>query len=157
MFSVRARGLEFTAARHLELLLQVMTFPSNVTGKNWMSVLDCRKSIADLSIPGTHDAGAIWGEFGLREVVKKLFESAVPAELRNSTKTPLVGGVTRPLINSVDSGIKKVLEDLPNFNFAKDQDATIAEQLDMGVRMLDLRFRNIDGELYVYHGQSPQG
>ena len=134
-----------------------MTFPSNVTGKNWMSALDGRKSIADLSIPGTHDSGAIWGEFGLRGVAKSMFDSLVPAALRQSTRTPFIGDVTRPLINSVDSEIDRILKDLPNFNFAKDQDATIAEQLEMGVRMLDLRFRNINGTLYVYHAQSPQG
>ena len=134
-----------------------MTFPSNVTGKNWMSALDERKSIADLSIPGTHDSGAIWGEFGLRGVAKSMLSSLVPAALRNSTRTPFIGGITGPVINGVDSEINKLVKGLPNFNFAKDQDTSIAEQLEMGVRMLDLRFRNINGTLYVYHGQSPQG
>ena len=69
-----------------------MTFPSNVTGKNWMSALDGRKSIADLSIPGTHDSGATWGEFDLRGVVSSLLSSMVPKVLRDSTKTMAGGG-----------------------------------------------------------------
>lgn len=39
---------------------------------------------------------------------------------------------------------------------AKCQEATIAEQLAMGVRFLDIRLRRMDGELHVYHGYVDQ-
>ena len=134
-----------------------MTFPRNVTGKNWMSALDGRKSIANLSIPGTHHSGALWGEFDFRDTVKVMLKNLVPTTFRQTVNAAIIGSLTRPLVKSVDNQINQVLKHIPNFNFARNQDATIAEQLNMGVRMLDLRFRNIDGELYVYHAQSPQG
>ena len=135
-----------------------MTFPSGVTGKNWMSALDDRKSISDLSIPGTHDSGATWGEFDLQDLVGTMLRNLIPTPLKEAAKVEFIGLPFRLAVNSAEIAVQNTIGELPSrVNFAKDQEATIAEQLEMGVRMLDLRFRNVNGILYVYHGQSPQG
>jgi 1-phosphatidylinositol phosphodiesterase len=67
----------------------------------WMEYVDDSASLGDLTIPGTHDSGALYESF---------------------------------------SGT------------AKCQDLTIGEQLDIGVRYLDIRLRHIDDALVVHHG-----
>ena len=71
----------------------------------WMSGIDDTRSLTALSIPGTHDSGAL--------------------------HEPLAG-------------------------LAKTQALTIAEQLDAGVRFLDLRARIIDDAFWLYHGSIDQ-
>ena len=71
--------------------------------RNWMNRIPDNTSLANLSIPGTHDSGS--------------------------------------------------LHDPPLFSdSAKNQDKTYREQLDMGVRFLDIRNNNYEDELLVYHG-----
>ncbi|MBK1898259.1 phosphatidylinositol-specific phospholipase C [Chryseobacterium sp. YIM B02567] len=70
---------------------------------NWMSGLQDNTSISKISIPGTHDSGA------MREV---------PA----------------------------------NSGTAKTQNLTISEQLNAGVRFLDVRCRHIDNSFAIHHG-----
>ena len=71
--------------------------------RNWMNRIPDNTSLANLSIPGTHDSGSLHDP---------------------------------PLLS--DS--------------AKNQDKTYREQLDMGVRFLDIRNNNYEDELLVYHG-----
>lgn len=71
----------------------------------WMTRLEDSRFLWEMSIPGTHDSGAM-------------------------------------------------LEPLPGL--AKTQELTIAEQLDAGVRFLDLRARIVDDELWLYHGAIDQ-
>lgn len=71
--------------------------------RNWMNRIPDNTSLANLSIPGTHDSGSLHDP---------------------------------PLLS--DS--------------AKNQDKTYREQLDMGVRFLDIRNRNYEDEFLIYHG-----
>ena len=71
--------------------------------ENWMNRIPDNTSLANLSIPGTHDSGS--------------------------------------------------LHDPPLFSdSAKNQDKTYREQLDMGVRFLDIRNNNYEDEFLIYHG-----
>ncbi len=74
---------------------------AHADGNNWMASIDGRKTISELSIPGSHDAGA-------------RFEP-----LKGTTKC---------------------------------QSLTISEQLDAGVRFLDIRCHNSGNEFSIYHG-----
>lgn len=66
----------------------------------WMAKLDDSRSIRTVSIPGTHDSGALYSFAGI---------------------------------------------------FGKCQTLKISQQLEIGVRFLDLRLRLVDDELFVYH------
>ena len=71
-------------------------------GNNWMAGVDGEKYLYELSIPGTHDSGALheaWDEIGVQC-----------------------------------------------------QSLTIPEQLNAGVRYLDIRCRHVDNEFGIYHG-----
>ncbi|ASW75674.1 phosphatidylinositol diacylglycerol-lyase [Chryseobacterium piperi] len=70
---------------------------------NWMSGLQDNTSISKISIPGTHDSGA------MREVPS-------------------------------------------NSGTAKTQNLTISEQLNAGIRFLDIRCRHIDNSFAIHHG-----
>ncbi len=70
-------------------------------GNDWMSTLDGEKLISSISLPGTHDAGAL--------------------------KEPIKGT-------------------------AQTQTATIPEQLNFGVRLLDIRCRHINNTFDIHHG-----
>lgn len=76
---------------------------ASIETNSWMSGLQDNISIAKLSIPGTHDSGA------MREVPS-------------------------------------------NSGTAKTQNLTIAEQLNAGVRFLDIRCRHIDNSFAIHHG-----
>ena len=84
-----------------------MTFPSGVTGKNWMSALDDRKSISDLSIPGTHDSGATWGEFDLQDLVGTMLRNLIPTPLKEAAKVEFIGLPFRLAVNSAEIAIQK--------------------------------------------------
>ena len=71
--------------------------------ENWMNRIPDNTSLANLSIPGTHDSGSLHD----------------PPFLSDS---------------------------------AKNQDKTYREQLDMGVRFLDIRNNNYEDEFLIYHG-----
>ena len=123
-----------------------LTFQQEAQGNDWMSFINGNKSIADLSIPGTHDSGAIWGEFdnrNLKSWIKRLLHNPLTPVLKLSG-----------LGDTIDDQLDKIP---PHLNVGKDQDKTIREQLDMGVRFLDIRLRSVNDGLYVYHGPLPQG
>jgi len=78
---------------------------ATVSGAKWMESIDDSKSLASLSIPGTHDSGALYESYK---------------------------------------------------NTAKCQDLTIAEQLSIGVRYLDIRNRHYEDSFRIYHGSEDQ-
>lgn len=89
------------------LLLMLITYaaaapirsPRN-SAEGWMARLEDERSLQSLSIPGTHDSGALYSIAGL---------------------------------------------------FGKCQTLNIPQQLEIGVRFLDLRVRLVDNELKIYH------
>jgi 1-phosphatidylinositol phosphodiesterase len=84
-------------------LLVALALPltSLADATNWMTLLDSRLSLTQLSIPGTHDAGA---------------------------RLELIPGT------------------------AKCQELTLAQQLDAGVRFLDIRCRHVTNTFLIHHG-----
>ena len=72
-----------------------------ITGSNWMASLDASVPLSRLSIPGTHNSGALY--------------------------EPLAGT-------------------------AKCQDLSIADQLNAGVRFLDIRCRHLTNRFVIHHG-----
>jgi 1-phosphatidylinositol phosphodiesterase len=83
--------------------LMMATVPAfaNAGGNNWMKTLSGNLSLSELSIPGTHDSGALY-------------------------------------------------EPIPGT--AKCQTMTIDEQLNAGVRFLDIRCRHLDNAFVIHHG-----
>jgi 1-phosphatidylinositol phosphodiesterase len=85
----------------IALVLVAACSSSPGTEPGWMAKLSDGTSLARLSLPGTHDSGAIY-------------------------------------------------ESIPNT--AKTQHLDIQQQLDIGVRYLDIRLRNVSDSLDIYHG-----
>ncbi|KIC62838.1 hypothetical protein RM51_11010 [Chryseobacterium taiwanense] len=72
---------------------------NNYSLANWMSFLDDHKFLSQLTIPGTHDSGALYGG-----------------------------------------------------DLVKCQNLSFSEQLDLGIRFLDVRCRHIDNSFAIHHG-----
>lgn len=114
--------------------------------KNWMSAIDDDKSLAHISIPGSHDslatqeslafdlASGVLG--GLGSFVKLVDEGA-----------KLVGLPT--IRKSLDSAIAK------NVANAQTTTKSISDQLSAGIRFFDFRFRLADNQLWGQHGMVP--
>ena len=114
--------------------------------KNWMSAIDDDKSLAHISIPGSHDslatqeslafdlAAGVLGEAG--SFVKLVDEGAKLLGLPTIRKT-------------LDSAIAK------NVANAQTTTKSIPDQLSAGIRFFDLRFRLADNQLWGQHGMVP--
>lgn len=114
--------------------------------KNWMSAIDDDKSLAHISIPGSHDslatqeslafdlAAGVLGEAG--SFVKLVDEGAKLLGLPTIRKT-------------LDSEIAK------NVANAQTTTKSIPDQLSAGIRFFDLRFRLADNQLWGQHGMVP--
>ena len=84
------------------IVTPIKTQPKDIEVIAWMNNIEDDKKISTISIPGTHDSGAIRG--GLL------------------------------------------------YQYGKDQDLNILNQLKVGARFFDLRLGLKDDELYIYHG-----
>ena len=171
---------------------------SSLDGSNWMSRFDGSTSLSQLTIPGTHDSGALFNldsgsaskplfEFAMQTVVPafdlvdsilssgaSLFDNAstvVYYVARGATKTvanpdPNVGGTVEipfhQYLTDLQNTLLDVQKGLPpvrsliTADLAQAQSLTIADQLDSGVRFLDLRGRPVNDTLEVFHGAIPQ-
>jgi hypothetical protein len=100
-----SNGADTLAARFLLILLFGWVTPLGVfaAGNNWMGSLNPNALLSQLSIPGTHDAGALFD----------------PPGYPGTTKC---------------------------------QNLSIADQLNTGVRFLDVRCNNSGGTFLIYHG-----
>ena len=94
---------------------------TELTGKNWMSGIPDDRYIYEFNIPGTHDSGTknVWNELW----------KWVPVP------TPLFPVI--PVLIPIYMDIAPFLK-----AFARCQDLSISEQLDIGVRAFDLRITN---------------
>ncbi|MEO7718036.1 MAG: phosphatidylinositol-specific phospholipase C [Capsulimonas sp.] len=86
----------------LVLLIAGLASNANAAGNNWMNGMNGNQSVAQFSIPGTHDSGAL--------------------------SEPVSGT-------------------------AKCQNLSITDQLNAGVRFLDIRCRHINDAFAIHHGQ----
>ena len=171
----------------------------SLEGNNWMSRFDGSTSLAQLTIPGTHDSGALYNldtsgesrplyEFAVNTVVpiasefnKLAFKAAnvldnlstiVYYAARDTTvevdnpdpneegtiEIPLHQALTNLQNQAIDLGNSiPPLGSLVNSDLAQAQSLTITEQLEAGVRFLDLRGRPVNDTLEVFHGAIPQG
>lgn len=141
--------------------------------RNWMAKHDDSKSLADLTIPGTHDSGALYNLNNSPEAepIYRFFQTTFGDLIRDvkwvlnkgaDLLTPL-GSYTSLLpkgesLEEASQALKKANGYIPdvdafiNAPLAKAQDHSIADQLNMGVRFLDLRGRKVGNELRIYHG-----
>ena len=112
---------------------------TELTGKNWMSGIPDDRYIYEFNIPGTHDSGTknVWNELW----------KWVPVP------TPLFPVI--PVLIPIYMDIAPFLK-----AFARCQDLSISEQLDIGVRAFDLRITNYvkdtglpSGTMLIAHGQ----
>lgn len=83
------------------LLLAALPLNANAAGNNWMSGLDGHLPLSQISIPGTHDSGALY-------------------------------------------------EPLPGT--AKCQSLSLGDQLNAGVRFMDIRCRHVNNAFAIHHG-----
>lgn len=99
---------------------------SNQSHPNWMEFLPDSCSIASLTVPGTHDSCT----FGINEGLIKGLPNEVLAMFHTVTAlaVPIILGLT------------------------KCQDLTIRQQLDLGIRFLDIRIQKSGNKLEAYHG-----
>lgn len=114
--------------------------------KNWMSAIDDDKSLAHISIPGSHDS------------------LATQESLAFDLVTGVLGGLGS-FVKLVDKGaelvglptIKQSLDSAIAKNVANAQTTTksIPDQLSAGIRFFDLRFRLADNQLWGQHGMVP--
>ena len=114
--------------------------------KNWMSAIDDDKSLAHISIPGSHDSLATQESLGFD------LASGVLGELGSFVKLVDKGAklVGLPTIRqSLDSAIAK------NVANAQTTTKTIPDQLSAGIRFFDFRFRLADNQLWGQHGMVP--
>ena len=93
--------MKYRLGRLLGLLMAALPFSAGAAGNNWMTPLDGNLPLSQLSIPGTHDSGALVEPF---------------------------------------SGT------------AKCQNLSIADQLNAGVRFLDIRCRHLNDAFPIHHG-----
>ena len=89
------------AAAFLFIIHSASAEGADISGNNWMGFIDGDTLLSDLSMPGTHDSGALYEPFP---------------------------------------------------GTAKCQDLTIGEQLDIGVRFLDIRCRHYENTFVIHHG-----
>jgi len=83
-----------------------------IEGKNWMSFIGDQRPLNFMSIPGSHDAGALY-----------------------NYDLPIIGTVT----------------------YAQTQNKSIKDQLNFGVRFLDIRCKNdSNGNFQIFHGSTDQ-
>lgn len=120
---------------------------SAINGKNWMSYLPNGANLATINIPATHDSGTTKiMSIGLLDVLKGLLKN-------ESVLSGAAAGIVTALIMNITGGLNADLAP-----FAKDQNLTIKEQLDNGIRLLDMRVSNYSDKtdttnrLEVSHG-----
>ncbi|WP_367872076.1 phosphatidylinositol-specific phospholipase C domain-containing protein [Luteolibacter sp. Populi] len=94
--------MKYSMGRFIGLLMVALPFCADAAGNNWMNPLDGNLPLSNLSIPGTHDSGAL--------------------------VEPIAGT-------------------------AKCQNLSITDQLNAGVRFLDIRCRHINDAFAIHHGQ----
>lgn len=106
--------------------------------KSWTSMLDDNLRLTDVAIPGTHDsatyaAGDIGGR--LKDVANEISNASLS-----------LGSVART-ITRADAAAGALAPDAP----VKCQTKTITEQLNLGIRFLDLRISLIGSEFLMFH------
>ncbi len=157
----------------------------SLEGNNWMSRFDGSTSLAQLTIPGTHDSGALYNldtsgasqplfQFAVDTVLP--FMNTVDSTLHSVASvfdnlstiayyTPFTGDLHYTLTD-IQNGALGAANDVANLraqltpllsaDLAQAQTLSISEQLDSGVRFLDLRGRPVNDSLELYHGAIPQ-
>lgn len=114
------------------------SYASGQPAREWLSFMDNNTLLTDLTLPGTHDTCTYRIKDG---VLNHLSSNALTALLAT---LPAVLGVFTGVLGL---GIKQIIG-----NSAQCQTLTLREQLDKGIRFLDIRLKNINGKLMAYHG-----
>lgn len=110
---------------------------------DWMaSVLDSTP-ISQLSIPGTHDTCAT-RDIGLDVIISVLKEIMSHGGF-------LIPPFLAPLL-TIAAGVAALVESSQTENSSKCQTMTLREQLNAGMRCLDIRLHKFEGELVAWHG-----
>ena len=129
-------------------------------GYSWMSNLNADMKVKNLTLPETHDAGTFNIYFARLDPAFDILTKGIEKKLKDSLggilgkfvslfQDALVEGIIKPVLNYLTTAIQK--------SCGKCQTLTIEEQLNNGVRALDLRFRYDNGEFNIYHGDVTEG
>jgi 1-phosphatidylinositol phosphodiesterase len=116
----------------------LLSYASGQPAREWLSFIDNNTLLTDLTLPGTHDTCTY------------RIKDGVLNHLSSNTLTALLS--TLPAILStfaagLGMGITQIIG-----NSAQCQTLTLSEQLEKGIRFLDIRLKNISNKLMAYHG-----
>lgn len=114
------------------------SYASGQPAKEWLSFIDNNTLLTDLTLPGTHDTCT----YRIKDGVLNHLSSNTLTTLLSTL--PAVLGVFTGVLGL---GIKQIIG-----NSAQCQTLTLREQLDKGIRFLDIRLKNVSGKLMAYHG-----
>lgn len=117
------------------------SFTSGRHTEEWLSYIDNDKLLTDLTLPGTHDTCTYRVQDG---VLNKLSTAALSA-MGATFFGPLVS-----IFGALGWGILKIVS-----NATQCQTLTLRQQLDKGIRFLDIRLKNTGNKLMTYHGDVP--
>ncbi|NQY63618.1 MAG: phosphatidylinositol-specific phospholipase C domain-containing protein [Alteromonadaceae bacterium] len=101
---------------------------------NWMKHIPDGTNFRNMLIPGTHDSGAIASYKSLNSL--------------DTWDMALNGNPLIRLGRAMYSFVTRVKDD----GWGVAQNLTITEQLNIGIRFMDIRLGLYDGKLYIYHG-----
>jgi 1-phosphatidylinositol phosphodiesterase len=120
---------------------KLASFASGQPTKEWLTFIDDDTRLTDLTLPGTHDTCTYRIKDG---VLDKLSQGALAVMLAAlpSALTAFAAGIGFATLKIVS-------------NSAQCQTLSLSEQLEKGVRSLDIRLKNINNKLTAYHGPVP--
>jgi Ca2+-binding RTX toxin-like protein len=169
--SVRASVPQWRRARGMAQGLERRILLSGL-GSNWMAGVSDSIPLTQMSIPGTHDTMTGSADFTVGDLLKliddpvdKFISDAIPDVLQDGYSVVTFGqGDLRHELSSVANAIINTallplaFGALPAVQgIAKTQDLTLQQQLDEGVRALDIRLQQTNDTLTDVHASLPIG
>ncbi len=152
----------------IETNSQVVRDYNTLNSKNWMAGISGERRLNEINLPGTHDSGTAKVEGNISTGNLSIYAGLGGAAL-GSILGEVIAGPLGLIGGGLFGGLDTPIEVSKFFQkFANCQTAYIDEQLDMGVRSLDIRLNTFyakqgypvkkrdDGEsLYLLHGKDP--
>lgn len=132
-------------------------------GNEWMDNLYGNMKLGSMTIPWSHDSGTFNIKFTKSDSLYKLLLEKMNKEFQDVAKNKLgtIGYAILSLIMIKNEAIIKVLaetvcEDIQRVS-GQCQNLSIRQQLEAGVRGIDLRYRYDKGCFNIYHGDAKGG
>lgn len=124
------------------------------TPSNWMQPIDGETLLSELSIPGTHDSGALHGS-DKRDEWRDEAKNAIGKVNTGFSPLDTIGNFFADGIREVAGAGANVVGSVVDTGTgvaAKCQALSIKDQLEAGTRFLDIRVRNHGNHFLIFHG-----